>query len=137
MRTQLTHSLEVQQVGHYIAKEVLTRLQEQGQLTMLGLVQLTAPFENIVEMACLMHDIGNPPFGHFGESAVNDWFRQQLDAGWQSESQHPDHYVPKVLSHCDDGLDELRANIRQNLSHFEGNAQAIRMVHTLMKMNLT
>lgn len=137
VRTRLTHSLEVQQVGRYIAKEVLTRLQEQGQLAALGLAQLTAPFESIVEMACLMHDIGNPPFGHFGESAINDWFRQQLDAGWQPESQRPDRCVPEVLRHCDDGLDQLRANIRQDLSHFEGNAQAIRMVHTLMKMNLT
>lgn len=137
VRTRLTHSLEVQQVGRYIAKEVLTRLQEQGQLAALGLAQLTAPFESIVEMACLMHDIGNPPFGHFGESAINDWFRQQLDAGWQPESQRPDRCVPEVLRHCDDGLNELRANIRQDLSHFEGNAQAIRMVHTLMKMNLT
>lgn len=137
VRTRLTHSLEVQQVGRYIAKEVLTRLQEQGQLAALGLAQLTAPFESIVEMACLMHDIGNPPFGHFGESAINDWFRQQLDAGWQPESQRPDRCVPEVLRHCDDGLNQLRANIRQDLSHFEGNAQAIRMVHTLMKMNLT
>lgn len=29
-------------------------------------------------MACLMHDIGNPPFGHFGESAINDWFSRRL-----------------------------------------------------------
>ncbi len=40
--------------------------------------ELTGPFESIVEMSCLMHDIGNPPFGHFGEAAINDWFRQRL-----------------------------------------------------------
>ena len=137
VRTRLTHSLEVQQVGRYIAKEVLTRLQEQDQLISLGLAQLTAPFESIVEMACLMHDIGNPPFGHFGESAINDWFRQQLDPGWQSDSSRSDRCVPEVLRYTDDGLNALRAKIRQDLSHFEGNAQAIRMVHTLMKMNLT
>ena len=43
-----------------------------------GLDELTGPFESIVEMSCLMHDIGNPPFGHFGEAAINDWFRQRL-----------------------------------------------------------
>ncbi len=42
--------------------------------------ELTGPFESVVEMACLMHDIGNPPFGHFGEAAINDWFRQRLGA---------------------------------------------------------
>lgn len=78
MRTRLTHSMEVQQVGRYIAKEILSRLKEQNRLEEYGLDALTGPFESIVEMACLMHDIGNPPFGHFGEAAINDWFRQRL-----------------------------------------------------------
>lgn len=74
VRTRLTHSMEVQQVGRYIAKEILSRLKEQRLLETYGLDELTGPFESIVEMACLMHDIGNPPFGHFGEAAINDWF---------------------------------------------------------------
>jgi dGTPase len=78
---RLTHSLEVQQVGRYIAKEMLSRLKEQRLLEEYGLEELTGPFESVVEMACLMHDIGNPPFGHFGEAAINDWFRQRLAPG--------------------------------------------------------
>lgn len=78
MRTRLTHSMEVQQVGRYIAKEILSRLKELKLLETYGLDELTGPFESIVEMSCLMHDIGNPPFGHFGEAAINDWFRQRL-----------------------------------------------------------
>lgn len=78
MRTRLTHSMEVQQVGRYIAKEILSRLKELKLLEAYGLDELTGPFESIVEMSCLMHDIGNPPFGHFGEAAINDWFRQRL-----------------------------------------------------------
>ena len=78
VRTRLTHSLEVQQVGRYIAKEVLSRLKEQKLLECYGLDELSGPFESVVEMACLMHDIGNPPFGHFGEAAINDWFRKRL-----------------------------------------------------------
>lgn len=78
MRTRLTHSMEVQQVGRYIAKEILSRLKELKLLETYGLEELTGPFESIVEMSCLMHDIGNPPFGHFGEAAINDWFRQRL-----------------------------------------------------------
>ncbi len=68
-------------MGRYIAKEVLSRLKEQKLLEEYGLEELTGPFESVVEMACLMHDIGNPPFGHFGEAAINDWFRQRSAPG--------------------------------------------------------
>lgn len=81
VRTRLTHSMEVQQVGRYIAKEILSRLKELKLLEQYGLDELTGPFESIVEMSCLMHDIGNPPFGHFG--------RRQLMTGFASDCIPP------------------------------------------------
>lgn len=140
VRTRLTHSMEVQQVGRYIAKEVLSRLKEQHSLEKYGLQELTGPFESIVEMACLMHDIGNPPFGHFGESAINDWFRQRLfpnDAGSQPRSDDRCQVAALRLREGEDRLNELRRNIRHDLCEFEGNAQGIRLVHSLLRMNLT
>jgi dGTPase len=132
VRTRLTHSLEVQQVGRFIIKEVLFRLQEKQQLALYGLAGNEAIIESMVEMACLMHDIGNPPFGHFGESAINQWFYQRLSLDKKSHYQ-----ILDISSSKQTKQNNLRRKIRYDLYHFEGNAQAIRLIHTLLKLNLT
>ena len=131
VRSRLTHSLEVQQVGRYIVKEIMNNLTKTNQLNQYGLDNLGVVIESLVEMACLMHDIGNPPFGHFGEAAINNWFSQQLAVERSSS------YTPLNYQRTQPELDELRRKIRQDLCHFDGNAQAIRLVHTILKLNLT
>ncbi|ORM66736.1 dGTPase [Pantoea rwandensis] len=132
VRSRLTHSLEVQQTGRYITKEILQTLKTQGGLAQYGLDEFEGAFESLIEMACLLHDVGNPPFGHFGEAAINDWFDDNLPA---------ELVDPLVAGVADDAqradFDQLNAMIRQDLCHFEGNAQAIRLVHTLLQLNLS
>ncbi|MFZ4833430.1 dGTPase [Rouxiella sp. Mn2063] len=141
VRSRLTHSLEVQQVGRHIAKEILHRLHQQGKTAALGLNDCSDPFESVVEMACLMHDIGNPPFGHFGESAINNWFAKHMDKAQADISTEPEKDRCAVtflrMQHGQDSLNELRQKIRYDLSNFDGNAQAMRLVFTLLKLNLT
>ena len=76
VRSRLTHSLEVQQTGRFISQQIYREL-KQRQLD-YGLLDIERAFESLVEMACLMHDMGNPPFGHFGEAAISEWFASVL-----------------------------------------------------------
>jgi dGTPase len=73
VRTRLTHSIEVSQIGRHIAQKVI---EEHGATDNNSYSQLAA-FVNTIETACLLHDIGNPPFGHFGEAAIRDWFKKR------------------------------------------------------------
>ena len=71
VRSRLTHSLEVQQTARYIAKSILAKLEEKS------LEGLDNAFVSTAEMASLLHDIGNPPFGHFAELAINEWMKNE------------------------------------------------------------
>jgi len=63
--------------------------------------------ETIAATCGLLHDIGNPPFGHFGETAIRAWFKAS-----KLLPQMPDQYA-------------------KDLENFEGNAQTIRLVARL------
>lgn len=125
VRSRLTHSLEVQQTGRYISREILLTLQQQGGLERYGLQDFERSFESLVEMACLLHDVGNPPFGHFGEAAIKDWFRDHLGQGIPGCKTHGSEHAALMTKICTD------------LSHFDGNAQGIRLVHTILQLNLS
>jgi len=87
-----------------------------------------------------MHDIGNPPFGHFGESAINNWFAKRMDTascGTVPQSSDNCTFDFLRLQEGEEQENQLRSKIRHDLCNFDGNAQAIRLVFTLLKLNLT
>ncbi len=67
VRSRLTHSIEVASVGRSLGSAVAHGLR-------LDADQRHA-LAHVVHAACLAHDIGNPPFGHGGEDAIQAWFR--------------------------------------------------------------
>ncbi len=121
VRSRLTHSLEVQQTGRYIAKLVLKKLDEQNLMAELGLHDKRDGFVSAIEIACLLHDVGNPPFGHFGEEAINIWARDRLKSIFKEKF----------------GKEVESDTLVTDLMTFEGNAQAIRLLHSLQSLNLT
>lgn len=115
VRSRLTHSLEVQETGRQISRRILAALPA-------GTV-CEGAFINLVEMACLLHDVGNPPFGHFGEQVMSQWLAQSLDELFASAHEQ----LPSPQW----------AELRKDLLVFDGNAQSLRLVHSLHEMNLT
>ena len=106
VRTRLTHSLEVSSVGRSLGAAVGQVVRERGDD--LGDAS-PADVGAVVAAAAVAHDIGNPPFGHFGEDTIRHWFR---DAG----ARH---------------VADLSPTQRADLETFEGNAEGFRLVARL------
>jgi dGTPase len=108
VRTRLTHSIEVASVGRSLGFLVGEGLIKNGRD--LGGLSATE-LGDIVQAACLAHDIGNPPFGHSGETVLQDWFKEMA-----SEK---------------DLFAGLSLDESQDFFCFDGNAQGFRLLTRL------
>lgn len=124
IRTRLTHSLEVAQTARFIAKTIFAKLAKEG-LDSYGLNGLENAFISTSEMTSLLHDIGNPPFGHFAEETINKWMSI--------------HALPILdsLSSTSKGAQILKETLRNDIVNYDGNAQAIRVISKLQRLNLS
>ena len=104
VHNRLTHSLEVASVGMSLGNDVATKLiQKHPELK----DTLFAEIGQIVATACLAHDMGNPPFGHSGEKAIQTYF-----------TEGPGRDLQREVSH----------QFWDDITHFEGNANAFRLL---------
>lgn len=104
VHNRLTHSLEVSCVGRSLGNDVATLLlQKHPELQDSHLQEIGS----IVSAACLAHDLGNPPFGHSGEKAIGTYFSEGKGLELQAF---------------------LSAAEWEDLIHFEGNANAFRLL---------
>ena len=104
VHNRLTHSLEVSCVGRSLGSTIAIQLlAKHPELADTHISEIGA----IVSAACLAHDLGNPPFGHSGESAISTYFSEG-----------------KGLT-----LKEHLSSMEwEDLTHFEGNANAFRLL---------
>ena len=104
VHNRLTHSLEVSCVGRSLGDSISNRLLSKHP----GLVAThVSEIGAIVSAACLAHDLGNPPFGHSGEKAISTYFSEGKGLALKGQ---------------------LSPMEWEDLTHFEGNANAFRLL---------
>lgn len=106
IRTRLTHSLEVSYIGSSLAQSIEKHLIESGEID----GKYTGYLPSLLRVAGLVHDLGNPPFGHFGEKAIQNFFEKYFKA------------------HTKSSLSEIQRN---DLKKFDGNVQNLRILSKL------
>ncbi|WP_270595100.1 deoxyguanosinetriphosphate triphosphohydrolase [Faecalibacillus faecis] len=134
VRTRLTHSIETSAIAKKLGNMVLANISLEKNKNNNSYKDYQKNKEemstipDLLACAGLIHDIGNPPFGHFGEVVMSDWFKDNI--------KHL-KYKGKQLE------DVLTKQQLEDLYHLDGNAQALRVVgklhdlHNESGMNLT
>ena len=120
IRTRLTHSYEVSAVAKTLGTMVLSKVEK-----IIMNEEDKEAIKNIPEIlscAGLIHDIGNTPFGHFGEEIIQRWFEVNFKK-----------YLPNLvqienLSHADFSFPK---KYQTGFHFFDGNAQALRLLTKL------
>jgi dGTPase len=108
VRTRLTHSIEVSSVAEDIASQLTRAIPDLESLE----PQLRNAIPLVAATCGLIHDLGNPPFGHAGELAIATWFEGKIEKS------------PKFL-------DDLNEQQRFDFLRFEGNAHTLRIISNL------
>jgi dGTPase len=116
VRTRLVHSLEVSTVAEGLASQVARDvISKKEQLTDDKLRWIS----KIAETCGLLHDLGNPPFGHAGELAIGSWFETKRELDKLKGTPKEPFFLPLGGPETQKAMDFLR---------FEGNAQTMRIV---------
>ena len=154
----MTHSVEVSAVGRRLGLMVEKELFEKGYLLKHGeyVNRYSHSIATILETAGLVHDIGNPPFGHFGEDSIQRYFKELIERYKLERTieeaelrieQHKDEQdekksvalsVSKILlkEHNEIALvaeefSKLSEEQREDFMHFDGNVQGLRILRHL------
>ncbi len=120
VHTRLTHSLEVATVGRSLGTMVEDFLTRKGALKKSS----SGHIPSIVTAACLAHDIGNPPFGHAGESSISEYFH--MGKGYTSLGRV---YQEPIIDDSTFRIKSVEEECKvRDLKCFEGNAMGFRLL---------
>ncbi len=106
-RTRLTHSLEVSAIGKSLGANIGNKLRSMGVFD----EDKEKKLSSLLLVAGLVHDLGNPPFGHYGEDVIKEWFKSNNECF------------------------NLNGHELCDFTSFDGNAQTIRILTRLQFLN--
>ncbi|WP_288479138.1 dGTP triphosphohydrolase [uncultured Clostridium sp.] len=115
-RTRLTHSIEAAALARSLGAAIGDWLRRNGEFEEKQERELAS----LLQVAALIHDLGNPPFGHYGEDVIRKWFVE-----WFKSNEYKN--IEKKL--------RLSENEEKDFINFEGNAQTLRIVTKLQMLN--
>lgn len=120
VRTRLTHSIEVSSFAKSMAQSISDGIINNNLDDNFGVAE-SISISNIMSSAGLLHDIGNPPFGHFGEYTIREWFQKNLPTLKIKDETGELTTVDRLLT----------SRMKKDFTNFEGNSQMIRVASKL------
>jgi len=131
IHSRLTHSMEVMAIGYSLGVKLCedTIFQKRVGRSKNNLFR---QIPIILKNSCLIHDIGNPPFGHFGETVIQNYFKNffkncRIFDKQSSINEEYEKSTKKVIT--------LTERQKKDFLHFDGNAQGLRVVTKLQMLN--
>jgi dGTPase len=115
--SKLVLALQAAQIGRNIANQITVHLEQNRQLTR----EASAALVNTVESACLMRDIGDPPFGRSGEAAIQRWFSDHGPASIKAACRT---HAQRELTASDARV----VNALADFAEFESHPQSLRIL---------
>lgn len=128
VRTRLTHSIEVSTIAKQLGVMV-TSNNTKYPIDDFQASGFKMEIPTVLACAGLLHDLGNPPFGHFGEVVIGDWFKEQLGQTAAKDFAYKGQPIGKIIN----DKDPKTRQMYNDLCHFEGNAQAFRILSKISK----
>ena len=134
-RTRLTHSIEVMSIAESLGYQVIEIIKAKDKKYIFpdGSDENEYPMideiPSILKTAALLHDMGNPPFGHLGEEVIGEWFRTNLSRlSFNSDKE----LVFNSSAEPRETLEFMfKGSYAEDLKNFDGNAQLLRLVTKL------
>ncbi|MBO7415515.1 MAG: dNTP triphosphohydrolase [Bacteroidaceae bacterium] len=153
IHSRLTHSMEVASVGRSFALKVCGDKEIAQKLGFdTGNVLFWKNVTSLMEVICLAHDIGNPPLGHFGETAIQNYFLDMFsDLKTDLKNDNTSNFIirseierlgykvdgkiPEIIKQELESFVNAENKIYYDYTQFDGNAEGFRILTKLQFLN--